>query len=105
MKNYKSFLVLGSRNGSKYVHIYTSTDVKNCIQMYRGNGYRVLFCRELKNLGKLVEKYKSNSLAEMGSMEIYRDVVREIQNAWLEKDLEKLNVFTKNCNNITEENL
>ena len=105
MKNYKSFLVLGSRDGSKYVHIYTNTDVKNCIQMYRGNGYKVLLCRELKNLGKLVEKYKNNSLAEMGSMEIYRDVVREIQNAWLEKDLEKLNVFTKNCNNITEENL
>lgn len=91
----KNFLVLGSNKGSKFCHIYVAGSIKECLNAYRGNEYKVLFCKELKNLGGVVDNMPRNINMT------YADYIKDIYEAYLDKDLKFLNTFVYHSDKIT----
>jgi len=96
----KLFLVLGSRDGNSFIKIFRSTSVKDCAWMFRGNGYKVLFVRELKRLRRFINKNRYNN-----SLEIYGETISYINDAFENKDIEKLSIFLTDSQPITIDEL
>lgn len=91
----KNFLVLGSNKGSKFCHIFVARSIKECLRTYRGNNYKVQFCKELKNLGGVVDNMPR------GIEMTYGDYIKDIYEAYLDNDLKFLNTFVFNSDKIT----
>ena len=80
----KLFLVVGSN----VVIIVRHNTISGCAELCRNSGYRVLFVKELKKLRKFINKDNFN-----GSLEFYRDFIKEVADAYENKNLDFLNKF------------
>lgn len=82
--NEKLFLVVGS----DIVKIIRHDSAAGCAELCKINGFRVLFVKELKKLRKFINKDNFN-----GSLEFYRDFIKEVADAYENKNLDFLNKF------------
>lgn len=88
MKNLNENSKLFLMAGSGIVKIIRHDSVAGCTELCRNSGYRVLFVKELKKLRKFINKDNFN-----GSLELYRDLVKEVADAYENKNLDFLNKF------------